>query len=335
MASSLEFVQYAADQMRDAGEITYKKMFGEYGIYCNGKVIGVICENQLFVKVTEAGRRLCPDLDEAAPYTGARPHLLVEDVDDRELLGKLASATFDELPMPRPKTKKNGKKEEKSSSDAVWEGVKIDFKKRDKTLYQPTGKPVMIEVPEMTFLTVEGEGNPNTSADYQKAVEALYSLSYTIKMSKKRSDCPPGYFDYVVPPLEGLWMTNANGFDGKIITDKNQFRWISMIRQPDFVTEEVFEQAKRICGVKMPEVDLSKIRLIRYEEGLCAQVMHTGSFDDEPGTVELLNRFIEDNGYMTDITDKRWHHEIYMRDPRKTAAGKMKTVIRHPVKKRT
>lgn len=320
MASSLEFVQYAADQMRDAGEITFKKMFGEYGVYCNGKVIAVICENQLFIKVTKAGKKLCPDFEEASPYTGAKPHLLVEDIDNRELLGKLASVTYDELPFPKPKTEKALKK--------------VDFKKSDKALYQPGSKPVFVDVPEMTFLKVEGTGDPNTSDDYQKAVEALYSLSYTIKMSKKRNDCPPGFFDYVVPPLEGLWRIDDTGFDGKVITDKKGFHWISMIRQPDFVTEDVFEQAKKICGEKKPEVDLSKLRLIRFKEGLCAQVMHTGAYDNEPETVELLSRFVEKSGYTTDISDKRWHHEIYMSDPRKTSQEKMKTVIRHPVKKK-
>lgn len=330
MASSMEFVQYAADQMRNAGEITYKKMFGEYGIYCDGKIIGLICDNQLFIKITEAGKKLCPDFEEEAPYEGSKPFLLVEDIDDRELLTELVVETFRELPMPAPKKKKT----EKRAKQETVPGEKVDFKKRDKSLYQPGKKPSIVDVPEMTFFAVKGSGDPNTSEEYKEAVGALYALSYTIKMSKMGSQCPPGYFDYVVPPLEGLWLVDDQGFDGTNITDKSRFEWISMIRQPDFVTDEVFEEAKESCRRKKPEIDLSKVRLVKYTEGLCAQIMHIGPYDSEPETIERMECFTEENGYKTDISDKRPHHEIYLNDPRKTAPEKMKTVIRHPVRKR-
>ena len=358
MASSLEFVQYAAEQMRDAGEITYKKMFGEYGIYCDGKIVGLICDNQLFIKITESGRKLCPDYEEATPYEGSKPYLLVEDVDDREMLSKLTAETFRELPVPKPKTKKKkndmkqagrtmGKQEAGQTEKEIDIGTeskgekagkrkmeKVDFKKIDKVLYQPGRKPVLVDVPEMVFLAVDGTGDPNTSADYKNAVGALYALSYTIKMSKMGNSCPPGYFDYVVPPLEGLWFTEEGGFDGKMITDKSKFCWTSLIRQPDFVTEEVLEWAKKVCLEKKPETDTSNVRLLRYKEGMCAQVMHIGPYDDEPETIEQLERFIEANGYETEINETRRHHEIYLGDPRKTAPDKLKTVLRHPVRKK-
>ena len=210
---------------------------------------------------------------------------------------------------------------------------KVDFKKRDKALYQPGRNPEFADVPEMVFLAVDGKGDPNTSADYKNAVGALYALSYTIKMSKKSDSCPPGYFDYVVPPLEGLWHTEEGGFDGKMITDKSKFCWTSLIRQPDFVTEEVLEWAKEVCLAKKPETDTSNVRLLRYKEGMCAQVMHIGPYDDEPETIEKLERFIEANGYETEINETRRHHEIYLGDPRKTAPDTLKTVLRHPVRK--
>ena len=348
MASSLEFVRYAAEQMGAAGEITYKKMFGEYGIYCNGKIVGLICENQLFIKITEAGRRLCPDYEEVPPYQGSKPYLLVEDIDDRELLAELTAETFRELPVSKPGKKKGEKSREKADKASRAEEKqsaqkqekkgkadmeKVDFKKRDKALYQPGRNPEFADVPEMVFLAVDGKGDPNTSVDYKNAVGALYALSYTIKMSKKSDSCPPGYFDYVVPPLEGLWHTEEGGFDGKMITDKSKFCRTSRIRQPDFVTEEVLEWAKEVCLAKKPETDTSNVRLLRYKEGMCAQVMHIGPYDDEPETIEKLERFIEANGYETEINETRRHHEIYLGDPRKTAPDKLKTVLRHPVRK--
>lgn len=211
---------------------------------------------------------------------------------------------------------------------------KLDYKKEYKDLYLPKKKPALIEVPEMLFIQVKGEGDPNTSKSYEQAMEILYGLSFTIKMSRMSGRQPEGYFDYVVPPLEGLWETEDGGFDGTRITDKSRFRWISMIRQPEFVTEEVFEWAKSELLKKKPHIDFLNTRFVSYREGLCAQVMHTGPYDDEPATIALLEEFIHHEGYQTDIDGVRLHHEIYLGDPRRTKPENLRTVLRHPVKKR-
>ena len=210
---------------------------------------------------------------------------------------------------------------------------KLDYKKEYKDLYQPPTKPVVIEVPEMVFFAVEGSGNPNTSKEYQEALEILYGLSFTVKMSKMNGTQPEGYFEYVVPPLEGLWYADGVAFDGLNVTDKEQFRWISMIRQPEFVTEDVFQMAKATLGAKKPQLDLSKVRFLRMKEGLCVQMMHKGAYDDEPETIAKIKQFVADNGYVEDFSDSRFHHEIYLSDPRKCAPERLRTVIRHPVKK--
>ena len=211
---------------------------------------------------------------------------------------------------------------------------KMDYKKAYKDLYMPKKKPSAIQVPKMTFIMVDGRGNPNTSKDYKDAMEILYGLSFTIKMSKMSGRQPEGYFEYVVPPLEGLWSVEGAEFDGLNITDKDKFCWTSMIRQPEFVTEEVFEWARGELQKKKPELDFSNTRLERYREGLCCQVMHFGPYDDEPATIAKMEEYIRDNGYITDITDLRRHHEIYLGDPRKTKPENLKTVIRHPVRKK-
>lgn len=208
----------------------------------------------------------------------------------------------------------------------------FDFKKEYKDLYMPGAKPSIIDVPEMVFIMVDGQGDPNTSEAYQNAIGALYGLSWSIKMSKMSGEVPEGYFDYVVPPLEGLWSGEDGYFDGRSITDKSKFHWTSMIRQPEFVTPAVFEQARRTLTKKKPDLDLSMARLERFTEGLCAQVMHSGSYDAEPLTIEALEAFVTVSGYQNDISDARRHHEIYLGDPRKTAPEKRKTVIRHPIK---
>jgi hypothetical protein len=208
----------------------------------------------------------------------------------------------------------------------------FDYKKEFKDLYMPKTKPSIIEVPVMTFITVDGRGDPNTSAEYKHALELLYSLSFSIKMSKMSGTQPDGYFEYVVPPLEGLWWGGDGYFDGTRITDKSKFNWTSMIRQPEFVTPDVFEQAKAALGKKKPELDLSLAALTIFDEGLCVQVMHYGSYDDEPATIAALNDFVAASGYRNDFSNERKHHEIYLSDPRKTAAEKLRTVIRHPVK---
>ena len=210
---------------------------------------------------------------------------------------------------------------------------KIDYKKEYKDLYQPQTKPSVIEVPEMRFITVRGSGNPNTSASYQEALEILYGLSFTIKMSKMNGTQPEGYFEYVVPPLEGLWYVDDMAFDGINVTDKDKFHWISMIRQPEFVTEAVFEKARKVLAEKKPGLAVGKAEFVYITEGLCVQAMHKGAYDDEPETIARMKRFIEENGYQEDFSDTRYHHEIYLSDPRRCAPKNLKTVIRHPVKR--
>lgn len=211
---------------------------------------------------------------------------------------------------------------------------KLDYKKTYKELYQPKTKPSIIAVPEMIFIAIDGEGNPNSCPEYKAAIGVLYGLSYAIKMSKMNGTQPAGYFEYVVPPLEGLWQVDGVDFDGMNVTDKDKFKWISMIRQPEFVMEEVFEQAKLVLKKKKPALDLSKARLMKMTEGLCVQIMHKGSYDDEPASIEQMKRFLDENGYIEDFSEGRFHHEIYLSDPRKCSTDKLKTVIRHPIKKK-
>lgn len=208
---------------------------------------------------------------------------------------------------------------------------KIDYKKTEKHLYLPK-KPSIVEVPEMVFFAVDGRGDPNTAPDYREAMELLYGLSFTVKMSKMGGEEPAGYFEYVVPPLEGLWWTEEPGFDGRAPADKSRFLWTSMIRQPDFVTEEVFAWAQKRLAKKKPELDVSKARFLRWEEGLCAHVLHVGPYDTEPETIHRLDDFLAGQGYAADFSGTRRHHEIYLGDPRRTAPEKLRTVIRHPVR---
>jgi hypothetical protein len=200
----------------------------------------------------------------------------------------------------------------------------LDFKKEYKNLYQPKTSPAIVDVSEMTFIMVDGKGDPNTSEAYSHAVELLYGLSYAIKMSKK------DILEYVVPPLEGLWNLDDEMFrgGGAAITDKSKFIWTMMIRQPDFVTKDIFEEAVSTLKKKKPHLDGSLARLEKFTEGLCVQVMHIGSYDEEASTIVLLDRYAEEEGYSIDINEKRWHHEIYLSDPRKTEPNKLKTVIR-------
>lgn len=213
---------------------------------------------------------------------------------------------------------------------------KIDYKKSEKEFYLPSTSPSVIKIPSMKFVMVEGKGNPNTSKEYQNALSILYGISFTIKMSKKSNEELEGYFDYIVPPLEGLWWTEENK---DISTDfstkeKEQFHWISMIRQPDFVTQEVYQWAFSKLKEKKPELDYSKVRFQIWEEGTCAQIMHKGSYDTESKSIEKLEDFIAKEGYITDIGNDRYHHEIYLGDPRKTKPENLKTVIRHPIKRK-
>ncbi|MDR3051783.1 MAG: GyrI-like domain-containing protein [Oscillospiraceae bacterium] len=207
----------------------------------------------------------------------------------------------------------------------------FDFKREYKSLYTPAAEPSIVNVPEMTFVMADGRGNPNTSAAYANAVSALYGFAYAVKMSKMGgTSTPDGYFDFVVPPLEGLWSVEGEEHAPTFL-DKEKFLWTSMLRVPSFVTEDVFAAFKEKLTAKKPELDLSVLRLETFTEGLCGQITHTGSYDDEPQTIALLERFIEQAGYRTAISGMRRHHEIYLGDPRKSAPEKLKTIIRHPV----
>lgn len=209
---------------------------------------------------------------------------------------------------------------------------KIDYKKTEKYLYLPKA-PAIVQAPEMVFFAVDGAGDPNTAPAYREAMEILYGLSFAVKMSKMSGEEPSGYFEYVVPPLEGLWWTGDPAFNGKAPADKSAFRWTSLIRQPDFVNGEVFAWAAERLAKKKPELDLSRARFLRWEEGLCAHILHIGPYDDEPATIDRLSAFMEKEGYVPDFSDTRRHHEIYLGDPRRTAPEKLKTVIRHPVRR--
>ena len=195
----------------------------------------------------------------------------------------------------------------------------------------PKGKPEIVTVPKMNYIAVRGKGNPNEEeGEYKKSIELLYGIAYTIKMSKKGDHKIEGYFDYVVPPLEGFWwQENVDGID---YSHKENFQWISVIRLPDFVTKADFEWATEEATRKK-KMDFSKVEFLTLEEGLCVQCTHSGSYDDEPATVAAMDKFIADNGYENDISDTRRHHEIYLSDARKAAPEKLKTVIRHPIKK--
>lgn len=208
----------------------------------------------------------------------------------------------------------------------------FDFKKEYKEFYMPKDKPAIVTVPKMNYIAVRGHGDPNDEAgEYKAAIGLLYAIAFTIKMSKKGDHRIEGYYDYVVPPLEGFWW--MDGIAGVDYAHKEAFNWISVIRLPNFVTEEDFRWAvKEATGKK--KQDFSKVEFFTYDEGLCVQCMHIGSYDDEPATVDKMHRYMEEQGYVLDITDKRLHHEIYLSDARKVAPEKLKTVIRHPIRRK-
>ena len=207
----------------------------------------------------------------------------------------------------------------------------FDYKKEYKEFYMPGNKPSIITVPPMNYIGIRGQGDPNAEdGEYQKAMGILYGIAYTIKMSKKGDRQIEGYFDYVVPPLEGLWW--QDGVMGIDYAHKDRFKWISLIRLPDFVTQDDFRWAVAEATHKK-KTDFSKAEFIRYDEGLCVQCLHIGPYDEEPATVALMHRYMEEQGYVLDITDQRLHHEIYLSDARRTAPEKLRTVIRHPIRK--
>lgn len=205
---------------------------------------------------------------------------------------------------------------------------KKDYKKIYKDIYVPPMQPQLIELPPISYVCVEGKGDPNTSSFFQEAISLLYGLSYTIKMNRKID----GYFEYVVPPLEGFWWSEDHIFDGLNIRDKSTFCWKIMIRLPEFVDEDIFIKAKEELKVKKNvNVDLLKREII--EEGLCVQMMHKGSFDEEAQSIQKIEQFIQEQGLETDLSSTRFHHEIYLSDFRRTKTENLKTVIRYPVKK--
>lgn len=208
----------------------------------------------------------------------------------------------------------------------------FDYKKEYKEYYMPKNKPEIVHVPEMNFIAVRGAGNPNEEGGaYKTAIGLLYGIAFTIKMSKKGSHEIEGYFDYVVPPLEGFWW--QEGTDGIDYTRKAEFYWISVIRLPDFVTKADFEWAVAEAEKKKKQ-DFSKVEFLTVAEGLCVQCMHIGPFDEEPATITRMEQYLLENGYENDFSEGRLHHEIYLSDARKVAPEKWKTVIRHPVKRK-
>ncbi len=208
----------------------------------------------------------------------------------------------------------------------------FDFKKEYKEFYLPKDRPEIVTVPKANYIAVRGKGNPNDEGGaYQEAIGILYAVAYTLKMSYKTDYRIEGFYDYVVPPLEGFWW--QDGIEGIDYFDKATFNWISVIRLPDFITEKDFAWAVELA-TKKKKMDCSTAEFLTIEEGTCVQIMHIGPFDDEPETVALMDRFLEENGYENDFSDMRLHHEIYLSDARKVDPIKWKTVIRHPVKKK-
>jgi len=207
----------------------------------------------------------------------------------------------------------------------------FDFKKAYKDLYSPGTAPVIVDVPAMKFLAARGQGDPNEEGGaYPSAVETLYAVAYTLKMSPRAGRQIAGFFDYVVPPLEGFWW--QPGVEGVDLSRKSDFHWISVIRAPDFVTEEDFRWAVEAASKKKKR-DLSGVEFLTIEEGLCVQCLHVGPYDTEPETVAAMHRFLEEQGYCLDFSETRRHHEIYLGDPRKTSPEKLRTILRHPVRK--
>lgn len=208
----------------------------------------------------------------------------------------------------------------------------FDLKKEFKEYYQPKNKPEIVNIPSINYLAVRGSGDPNDeTGDYKKALESLYAVAYTLRMSYKTDYKINGFYEYIVPPLEGFWW--QDGTDGVNYADKTSFNWISVIRLPDFISGKDIEWAVR-TATKKKKTDCSQVKFLTVNEGLCVQIMHIGPYDNEPVTVKLMDDYLAQNGYENDLNSERMHHEIYLSDPRKCLPEKMKTVIRHPVKRR-
>jgi hypothetical protein len=211
--------------------------------------------------------------------------------------------------------------------------MSFDYKKEYKEFYLPPKKPTIVNVPKMKYLAVRGSGDPNKEqSEYKKSIALLYAIAFTIKMSYKTSYKIDGYFSYVVPPLEGFWWQQEN-LQSLDYDKKETMEFLSIIRLPDFVTKKDFDWAIKVAEEKK-QTDYSKVEFLEIEEGLCVQCMHIGPYDLEPNTINLMHEFIENLDYQLDINDKRLHHEIYLSDPRKCNALKLRTVIRHPIKKK-
>ena len=209
----------------------------------------------------------------------------------------------------------------------------FDFKKEYKEFYLPKDTPSIVTVPPVNYLAVRGQGDPNQEGGaYQQAIGILYVVAYTLKMSYKTDYRIEGFYDYVVPPLEGFWW--QEGIDGVDYSDKSTFCWISVIRLPDFITQADFDWAVQTAS-KKKKMDCSSAEFLAVDEGLCVQIMHIGPYDDEPASVALMDRFLDENGYENDLSASRLHHEIYLSDARKVAPENRKTVIRHPIKEKS
>ncbi len=208
----------------------------------------------------------------------------------------------------------------------------FDFKKEYKEFYMPKKKPEIVNVPKANYIAVRGKGDPNEKGgEYKASIGLLYTIAFTLKMSKRTGHEIEGFFDYVVPPLEGFWW--QEGVDGIDFTKKEAFQWISVIRLPDFIKKEDFDWAVETAQ-KKKKMDCSKMEFLTIDEGLCVQMMHIGAYDDEPVSVALMDAYIEQEGYVNDLSDVRLHHEIYLSDARKVEPARRKTVIRHPIKKK-
>ena len=208
----------------------------------------------------------------------------------------------------------------------------FDFKKEYKVFYMPKRKPEIVNVPKANYIAVRGKGDPNEEGgEYKASIGLLYTIAFTLKMSKRTGHEIEGFFDYVVPPLEGFWW--QDGTYGIDFTKKDKFRWISVIRLPDFIKKEDFDWAVETAQ-KKKKMDCSKMEFLTIDEGLCVQMMHIGDYDDEPASVTLMDAYIEKEGYVNDLSDGRLHHEIYLSDARKVEPARRKTVIRHPIKKK-
>ena len=208
----------------------------------------------------------------------------------------------------------------------------FDFKKEYKEFYLPKNKPEIVTVPRANYIAVRGAGDPNEKGGaYQQSISVLYAVAYTLKMSYKTDHRIEGFFDYVVPPLEGFW--RQEGAEGVDYVNKAAFRWISLIRLPDFITEKDFRWAVE-TATKKKKLDCSAAEFLTLDEGLCVQILHLGPFDDEPVTVARMDAYLAENGYENDFSESRQHHEIYLSDARKVPPEKWKTVIRHPIKRK-